>query len=88
MNIILLLQTLLILLFGTKENVPKHDLRKTPTKNDYNKILNCWIQRNFYILALITIIICLIGFVIVCFMIVGVSATESGTLYNHMGGMI
>ena len=80
------LTTILSLLLGTP--TAKHDLRKKPTRQDLSKTLNCWIQRNFYIIALIFLIILMIMFVWVCFAIVGVSATESGTVYNQFDNII
>ena len=59
-------------------------LSKKPTRDDYRRALNCWVQRNFGIVALATIISLLIAFVIVCYMIVGVSAVESGGLRNFI----
>ena len=78
--------SLINLLVGTP--TAKHDLRKKPTKEDRYRTLNCWIQRNFYIIALAAIIILLILFVVVCFAIVGVSATESGVQYNQFNNII
>ena len=59
-------------------------LHKQATREDYLRTLNCWIQRNFYILALASIIFLLIMFVIVCYLICGVSAVESGTYYRGL----
>ena len=84
MNILRLLQ---VLLFGTQP-VPKHDLRKKPTSDDAKKSLNDFLQRNFYIICVLAIIFLLIVFVIVCYMVVGVSAVESGTVYNNMEAII
>jgi ABC-type multidrug transport system permease subunit len=81
-------KSLLILLFGTSRNVPKHDLRKKPTSDDAIKSLNEFLQRNFYIICVLAIIFLLIVFVIVCYAIVGVSATESGVTYNAMDRII
>ena len=78
---------LINLLFGTM-NVPKHDLRKKPTRNDNMRKLNRFIERNFYIICVLAIIFLLIMFVVVCYAIVGVSATESGVTYNTMERII
>ena len=78
---------LINLLFGTM-NVPKHDLRKKPTRNDNMRKLNRFIERNFYIICVLAIIFLLIMFVVVCYSIVGVSAVESGVPYNHIGDII
>ena len=80
------LSLLWVLLAGTP--TVKNDLRKQPTRDDAIRNLNFWIQKNFYIIALAAIAICLIIFVIVCWLIVGVSAVESGTVYNHMNSII
>lgn len=81
-----LITTLYNLVTGTP--TIKHDLRKKPTHRDLHKEVNCWIHRNFYIICLAAIVFLLITFVIVCFMIIGVSATESGTYYNGLKGVI
>ena len=81
-----LLSLLYVLLVGTPQ--PKHSLHKQPTKSDFYRNLNFWIQRNFYIIALVSIIVLLIGFVVVCFAICGVSAVESGIQYNHFQEVI
>lgn len=79
--------SLLYLVFvGTPQ--PKHSLHKKPTKEDFSRNLNCWIQRNFYIICLAFLLILFITFVIFCFWICGVSATESGNVYNHIGDVI
>ena len=76
------------------ENLPHdefdiYEIPKTIKENeDYLKKFNCWIQRNFYIICLAAIVFLLIIFVIVCYMLVGVSATESGTYYNGLKGVI
>ncbi len=63
-------------------------LHKKPTREDYMRDINCWIQRNFYILCAIAIMILLVVFVVACFTIVGASATESGVQYNHFQDVI
>ena len=75
-----------ILFAGTP--TAKHDLRKKPTREDHLRDFNCWIERNFYIIALAAIVFLLITFVIVCFAVVGVSAVESGNYYNHFAEVI
>ena len=84
MNILRLLQ---VLLFGTQP-VPKHDLRKRPTSDDAMKSLNEFLQRNFYIICVASIIFLLIVFVIICYLLVGVSAVESGAVYNNLEAII
>ena len=66
----------------------KYDLRKKPTSDDAMKGLNEFLQRNFYIICVLAIIFLLIMFVICCYMIVGMSAVESGVTYNHIGDII
>lgn len=86
MNFFNFLLVLLGLLFGTKG--PVYDLRKKPTKEDYIRNFNCWVQRNFGIIVFLTMIALLVIFVIVCYMFVGVSAVESGNVYNHFMDVI
>ncbi len=91
MSFLRLLQFLLVglqfLLVGNQD-VPKYDLRKKPTSDDAMKGLNEFLQRNFYIICVLAIIFLLIMFVICCYMIVGMSAVESGVTYNHIGDII
>jgi hypothetical protein len=84
MNILRLLQ---VLILGNR-NVPKHDLRKRNTSDDAMKGLNEFLQKNFYIICVLAILFLLIVFVICCYMVVGVSAVDSGITYNHIGDMI
>ena len=79
---------LIFLTFLGFKTGPVNDLRKQPTREDYMRSLNCWVQRNFGIVALTTIIILLIVFIIVCSAIVGVSAVESGNYHNHLMDVI
>lgn len=84
-----ILTSLLILItgiFGTSNNPVR--LQKKPTMKDRKEKFNCWIERNFGIIALIIMLFALISFVIVCYLVVGVSAVESGNYYNHLGGVI
>ena len=81
------LSLLWVLLVGTP-NQPKHDLRKQPKKEDINRKINLWIERNFGLIALATIVFLLILFVLMCFWLVGVSAVESGIQYNHFEEVI
>jgi uncharacterized membrane protein len=84
MSILRLLQ---VLILGNR-NVPKHDLRKRNTSDDAMKELNEFLQKNFYIICVLAILFLLIVFVICCYMVVGVSAVDSGITYNHIGDMI
>lgn len=72
------------LVFGTP--TAKNSLHKKPTREDHSKHFKCWIQMNSDIIALAAILILLIIFIVVCFKIVGVSATESGMLRNFING--
>lgn len=84
-----ILTSILILItgiFGTSNNPVR--LQKKPTMKDRKEKFNCWIERNFGIIALIIMLFALISFVIVCYLVVGVSAVESGNYYNHLGGVI
>lgn len=74
-----------ILLVGNSNN-PVNDLRRKPTREDYLRTLNCWVERNFYIICLAAILFLLLIFCILCFLIVGVSATESGAMRNFING--
>ena len=78
-------KTLQILLFGDA-NKPVHDLHKEETREDKWRNLNCFIQRNFYIIALAFILLSFLVFVAVCFYICGISATESGMMRNFVNG--
>lgn len=75
---------LINLLFGTM-NVPKHDLRKKPT---FKESFYSFLERNFVLFAYLAVIFLLIMFVVVCYAIVGISATESGVTYNAMERII
>ena len=77
-----ILSILSVLLVGTPP--AKNSLHRQPTREDRRKAINCWIQMNFGIIALAVIVFLLIIFVFVCFLLVGVSATESGTYYYHL----
>ena len=79
----LLLLTLINLLgFNTKQ---PHDLHKKTSMMD--RVEEFVINHAPFFLIL-TIIILLILFVAVMFAICGVSATESGNLYNHFGDIL
>lgn len=77
-----ILSLLSVLLVGTSTS--KNSLHKKPTYEDKRKALNSWVQMNFGIIALAAVVFLLIIFVFVCFLLVGVSATESGTYYYHL----
>ena len=83
-----ILSVLQVLINNEAQSVPKHDLRKKPTSNDAMKGLNEFLQRNFYIICVLAIIFLLIVFVICCYLVVGVSAVDSGVTYNHLGDIL
>lgn len=77
---------LTLLLFGDAHE-PVHDLRsKKQREEDFRIKLNCFIAKNFYIIVLAILLLCFITFVVSCFALVGVSATESGMLRNFING--
>ena len=87
MNIITSILSLLwILLVGTPQ--PKNSLHKKPTKEDAYRNLECWIYRNFNYLICIAFIFLLLLCGLAMFWLAGVSAVESGTYYNKLGGVI
>ena len=59
-------------------------LHKKPEEND----VEAWILNHAYIFVPICFVILFILFVCLCFAITGVSATESGNVYNHLGDVI
>jgi len=61
-------------------------LQKKRTRDDYMRDVNSWVIKNFGVVALATIITLLIAFIIVCYIVVGVSAVESGTMRNFIAG--
>lgn len=82
------MKTLLSLLgFGVTNVAPVYDLHKKEKPGMKEKI-NSFVERNFGIIALITLIVMLFLFIAVCFFICGVSAVESGTVYNHFQEVI
>lgn len=73
----------LLTFLGFNAHVPKYDLRRKPTREDYKRKLNFWIVRNWGFIALAAVIILLIIFTIFVFWIVGVSATEDSIYSLH-----
>lgn len=63
-------------------------LHKKPTREDYRRDVNYFVTRNFGLISVLAVIFLLIMFVFVCFMIVGVSAVESGNYYYHFAEVI
>ena len=88
MNFITFILSLLYLLLAGTNTSAKNSLHKKPTHEDNLKNFNRWCERNFGIIAFTAVIILLITFFVICFILVGVSATESGVYYNHLGGVI
>lgn len=82
------IKCILINLFSADNVNEPVRLQKQPIKTDYLELLNTFIERNFYIIALVIMVLSLICFVWVCTTIVGVSATDSGNLYNHIQEVI
>ena len=91
-SIISTLSLLWILLVGTPTPDKSTILNKKMSKQEkrtYMKIrFNLWIERNFGFIALAAILILLLLFVVMCFWLIGVSAVESGTMYNHFEEVI
>ena len=86
-----LIQMLIVLLFGVN-NGPKHDLRKKPTIDDNKKRVRNYLKNYFnrykWIFISIGIVLAFIVFVLVCFIMIGTSAVESGNMYNHFQDVI
>lgn len=91
-RIISTLSLLWVLLVGTPTPEKSTILNRKISNREkriYMKIrFSLWIERNFYIIALAAIVFLLVFFVLFCFWIVGVSALESGNVYNHIGDVI
>ena len=91
-SIISTLSLLWILLVGTPTPDKSTILNKKMSKQEkrtYMKVrFNLWIERNFGFIALAAILILLLLFVVMCFWFVGVSAVESGKMYNHFEEVI
>lgn len=83
-----LLVTLLALFGFIQGNGPKYDLHKKPCKEDHINDLRVWLTLNFSFIALAAIICLLVFFVWFCFFITGISATDSGMLYNNLDKVI
>lgn len=78
-------KTLHFLLFGDMHK-PVNDLHKKSTRNDKLLKWNVILGQYFYIICIAVIILCLIGFISVCFYICGISAVESGGMRNFING--
>ena len=80
-----MIHSLYLLIFGDA-NRPVNDLHKKSTMNDKLLKWNGIFGQYFYIICIAAIILCLIGFVAVCFHICGISAVESGGMRNFVNG--
>ena len=83
-NILLVLLTIL----GFRSNRPKVDLHRKPTFEDRVDEVRDWVTLNFSFIALAVVIGVLVFFVWFCFFMVGLSATDSGMLYNNFDKVI
>ena len=83
-NLLLVLLTIL----GFRSNKPKVDLHRKPTFEDRVDKVRDWVNLNFSFIALAVVIGVLVFFVWFCFFMVGLSATESGMLYNNFDKVI
>ena len=81
-----IITAILSLLLGGTDTAAKNSLHKKPTQEDFSKKLNCWIYRNFYIIALVFLIAVFVTFIFACFAICGISSTESGAMRNFING--
>ena len=73
---------------GFRSNKPKVDLHRKPTFEDRVDEVRDWVNLNFSFIALAVVIGVLVFFVWFCFFMVGLSATESGMLYNNFDKVI
>ena len=80
-------KTLHFLLFGDMHK-PVNDLHRKSTRNDKLLKWNSILGQYFYIICIAVILLCLIGFIAVCFYICGISAVESGAMRNFINGGI
>ena len=83
-NLLLVLLNIL----GFRSNRPKVDLHRKPTFEDRVDKVRNWVNLNFSFIALAVVIGVLVFFVWFCFFMVGLSATESGMLYNNFDKVI
>lgn len=83
-----MMNNLLLVLLTIRSNKPKVDLHRKPTFEDRVDKVRNWVNLNFSFIALAVIIGVLVFFVWFCFFMVGLSATESGMLYNNFDKVI
>ena len=79
---------ILSLIFAGKNSPEPVRLNKPKSKITLTEWINSFVERNFYLIILLTILVLLTVFVICCFAIVGMSATDSGLTYNQMTRVI
>ena len=92
-SIISTLSLLWILLVGTPTKDNKSTILNKRVSNKqkriYHKVrFSLWIERNFNFIALAAILILIIFVILFSFWAYGVSAVESGTVYNHLNDVI
>lgn len=68
--------------FNFKSNDPVYDLRKKESKS-FTVELNNWVERNFYSIVFLILVIVVSSFLLFCLMC-GFSATESGAMRNFI----
>ena len=82
------LEYILSLIFAGKNNSEPVRLQKPKSKTTVTEYINRFVERNFYLIVLLTILFLLTVFVLCCFAIVGMSATDSGMTYNQFTRVI
>ena len=78
------LRYLLVSLFAEPTQNEPVRLQKQPTKEDYQKELNLWVQKNFYLIVLATFILIWICLTVIFFTVFN-STVETGNYYNLKG---
>lgn len=91
-SILSTLSLLWILLAGTPTNPKSTVLNKKLSNKEkrvyYKKQSNLWIGENFNFIALAAILILVLFVIVFAFWMYGISAVESGTMYNHLQDVI
>ena len=91
-SIISTLSLLWILLAGTptdnKSTILNRKMSNKQKRMQQKVRFNLWIGRNFNFIALAAILILVLSVIVFMFWAHGVSAVESGTMYNHMNDII
>ena len=91
-GIVSFLSLLYVLLVGTptpnKSRILNRKLTPKEKRGYYKVKINLWIERNFNFIALAAILILIIFVILFSFWAYGVSAVESGTVYNHLNDVI